>query len=867
MIPVTLSISGFLSYREPIEIDFTSFDLACIAGPNGAGKSSILDAITWSLFGQARQRGEAVINSRSELAEVVFVFQYEDNLYRVQRTNQVGKTGVLEFQIAQRDTGDELGVRDSRLLTPNSLTWKPLTERTMRDTQERIEDILHLDYETFVNAAFFLQGKADQFTQQRPGDRKRILTSILGLEVWEKYRGRAVERRKSIEGQIASLDGRLSEINSELSEEHARKARLKELEDELDRLAKTRQSQQESLKSIEKAIILINEQRKIVDMLAQRLAESQERKSELGSRLVERQTERELYFQTTARAKQIEKAYQGWQDARAELSRWEEIAGRFREHEQRRQEPRTQIEAERARLSQELENLQIQASNVERQASSVPDLQSRISTLQSLIFNLQSRLEERNSIESELMSAQDRLANARAENPRLKAEMEELKDRINQLTETDGALCPLCGQPLSPDDRQRLIAELGAQGAEMGDRYRANRRLLEEADQRVAQLKAQIAELQPLENDLRERTRSLDQLIAQAAQIEAERREWQKAGKPRMEELQRALKEDVFAAEARAQLAQIDADLKEIGYDAASHDAARRSEAEGRAADEEFRQLEKARAAAAPLDRELSTIKYQISNIKSEIDEQESAYTDAAAALAAAEEGAPDLRHAQRDLLDSQERENRLRMDVGAARQKVLVLDDLKERRATLEAERETLARRAGQYKQLETAFGKDGVPALLIEQALPAIEARANEILDHLSGGDMSLRFETQRELKSRDDLKETLDIQIRDRVGARDYEMYSGGEAFRVNFAIRLALSEMLAQRAGARLQTLVIDEGFGSQDEIGRQRLLEAINLVKPDFAKILVITHIGELKDAFPARIEVEKTERGSVVSVM
>ena len=157
-------------------------------------------------------------------------------------------------------------------------------------------------------------------------------------------------------------------------------------------------------------------------------------------------------------------------------------------------------------------------------------------------------------------------------------------------------------------------------------------------------------------------------------------------------------------------------------------------------------------------------------------------------------------------------------------------------------------------------------MPALLIEQALPQIESKANEMLDRLSGGNMTVRFITQAAYKDkrRDDLKETLDIQISDGAGTRDYEMFSGGEAFRVNFAIRLALSEVLAQRAGARLQTLVIDEGFGSQDAQGRQRLIEAINLVRPDFAKILVITHIEELKDAFPNRIEVEKTDRGQRV---
>jgi len=66
---------------------------------------------------------------------------------------------------------------------------------------------------------------------------------------------------------------------------------------------------------------------------------------------------------------------------------------------------------------------------------------------------------------------------------------------------------------------------------------------------------------------------------------------------------------------------------------------------------------------------------------------------------------------------------------------------------------------------------------------------------------------------------------------------------------------------------LQTLVIDEGFGSQDARGRQRLIEAINGVRSNFAKILVITHLEELKDVFPTRIEVEKTERGSTLKII
>ena len=157
----------------------------------------------------------------------------------------------------------------------------------------------------------------------------------------------------------------------------------------------------------------------------------------------------------------------------------------------------------------------------------------------------------------------------------------------------------------------------------------------------------------------------------------------------------------------------------------------------------------------------------------------------------------------------------------------------------------------------------------MLIEQALPELEDQTNAILQRLSNYTMSVNFETQEAYKDtrREDKKETLNIKISDGAATRDYETYSGGEAFRVNFAIRLALSRMLSHRAGARLQTLVIDEGFGNQDAEGRLRLVEAINLVRHDFEKILIITHIEALKDAFPSRIEVSKGPLGSKVEVI
>jgi exonuclease SbcC len=203
---------------------------------------------------------------------------------------------------------------------------------------------------------------------------------------------------------------------------------------------------------------------------------------------------------------------------------------------------------------------------------------------------------------------------------------------------------------------------------------------------------------------------------------------------------------------------------------------------------------------------------------------------------------------------------------VALARQRLNVLDDVRRFRRALQDEKETHLRRVQRLLLLEKSCGRKGVQALLIEHALPEIEESANQLLERLTGGEMSIRFETQRQYKSREGLAETLDIIIADRAGQRPYDNYSGGEQFRINFAIRLALSKLLANRAGARLQTLVIDEGFGSQDPQGRMRLVEAINTVQDDFECILVITHVEELREAFPTRIEVQKELSGSKISV-
>ena len=855
MIPIHLSISGFLSYRDPVELDFTRFDLACISGPNGAGKSALLDAITFALFGQARNRGDALINSHMDVdaAEVEFTFGYEGNVYRVQRIAPRDKGMMLEFQI-QTSEGK----------------WKALTERTMRDTDARIEETLRLDYETFVNASFFLQGKADQFTQQRPADRKRILSSVLGLEIWEEYRSRTTARRKVVEDQIAGLQGRLQEISAELDQEEARKARLAGLASQLSELSKSRAAQEAVLGDLRRRAAAVQQQQALVNTLAGQLERTQAQLAEQRSRLEERSAEQTTFASLIGKAEEIETAYAAWQALREELATLEGVAAKFHGQEMKRGAAAAIIDAEQARLETELSGLNNESENLKALLASKVEQEGELKQITVEIERMEKHLAGRADKENELQDLKKIQSNAHAQNKLLYDEMQVLKDKIKRIRETEGlANCPTCGQPLTEEHRASVIAELTAEGTQKGDKYRANVKSAKDVDKQVEKLGKQLASLSQLDTNFRTSQTKAGELRTRVADVSVVEAGWQEKRAPRLAEIQAALKAENYAAEARADLAEIDAELRATGYDAARHDAARKQELAARPVEAEMRGLEQARAAAKPLDREIKDVIKQIAAQEKEEAAQETAHQQAAKTLEPMQEGLPDLEQSERAMLDTQEKENQVRQAMGAAQQEVAVLDILRSRKAEFEGQREGLAGQVAQFQALERAFGKDGVPAMLIEQALPQIESKANQLLERLSAGSMNIHFVTQQKYKDskRDDLRETLEITISDGAGVRDYEMFSGGEAFRINFAIRLALSEVLAQRAGARLQTLVVDEGFGSQDEAGRQRLVEVISLVRQDFAKILVITHIDSLKEAFPNRIEVEKGPRGSMLRVV
>ena len=335
---------------------------------------------------------------------------------------------------------------------------------------------------------------------------------------------------------------------------------------------------------------------------------------------------------------------------------------------------------------------------------------------------------------------------------------------------------------------------------------------------------------------------------------------------PGLDALVGRMADEDFALAERESLAELRAQRGQLAYEPAEHAEVRETAGALEAYAELARDLRDAEERLPQEQAALAEFTSLAAARRSEAQEAQRRLADIAKQL----EGAPDL-YAGLDAKGGQRRtlEARVAELQGEERLHSLQLEQLATREAELAALQQSqveLQAAKSSYGVLVDAFGRGGIQALLIEAALPELEAQANDLLARLTDHRMTLSLETQRQNR-RGDFSETLEIRIADELGTRSYELFSGGEAFRIDFALRVALAKLLASRAGAPLRTLFIDEGFGTQDPSGRERLVEAIQIIQDEFDLILVVTHIEEMKDAFPVRIDVSKDDTGSSLQVV
>jgi exonuclease SbcC len=899
MIPQKLQIKNFLSYGPTLQtIDFSSYSLICLSGKNGHGKSALLDAITWAVWGQARKLAGAskadqgLLRLGQTQMLVIFDFMFNDKTYRIRREymETYGKPiSVLEFGMI--DDADN---------------FIPLTDKTIRTTQEKIEQTLRLDFDSFSNSAFLRQGSSNEFSKKSPKDRKQILATILGLDQYEVIRKLALDKIKDASSQKMVLTTLQEKRQQELLKTEALTTQLAQLTDQMNNLTATEQNismqQQECTQQRQLHTHHQNAYDNLAFQLQQLTATAAEHKQQIKALLTQwravQKKKRSLpnndLLETTKNniitaITQHQKLFQeNLEQQRMLLDLTQQINTIEQQHKNEINNKNHTLLLEIERLHTEQKNyhktmcatqaqikqLTAQGNDITAQINATQQDLSHIITTAEAIAAQESHLEKRKAIYQQWVSLGNWINN----------ELHNLANKQKMVHEDDPS-CPLCEQNLSASRRRFLKLNFEKQESFFSHRLKRLKRIIpalkelliaqhahitkdKERLQHATMLTTKITELNATQIKI---NTHIAELTAQCTQLTTTINSSDSIIKQKQHESTQLLSspliiEDTKYHELLNKKQLIEQTLQQHVYDENDY---KKDQEQLKIIQDQLNEYETLKQSIAlqenrkqDIQKTCTTLK-KINSEMQALENKRVACGDLAAQLQLLQTKEKELTAEQNKLKHTKEL---LLQTKGSIENQQRHLQQIQHE---FTQEQTTIAQLdivIDDYQSIATATGKDGIQALLIEEAIPEIEQEANYLLSRLTNNQAHIFIESLRDLK-KGGSKETLDINISDQAGIRPYELFSGGEAFRIDFALRIAISKLLARRAGTALQTLIIDEGFGSQDEEGLSHIMDALHKIQDDFSKIIIVSHLPTMKDQFPVHFFVEKGVQGSTITVI
>ena len=856
MIPLRLSLENFLCYREGVPtLDFTGIHVACLCGPNGHGKSALLDSITWCLWGRARGKThDDLISYGADQCRVELDFMARDTHYRAVRTHARGggrrRQGVSDLQL--------------QVLGPGGA--QPITGNHIRETQAKIDQTIGMDYETFTNSAFLLQGRADEFSNKTPADRKAVLAKILGLEIYDRLQSRARDKLELTRTTAAAMEGSLGQMRSQVERIGDLSEELTAVEEDLSRLGQQLEEQRLETNTLRNKVTELERTRHRLEELERQIQTLNQEITQLDY-ATELARGRAVQYQDLLRqAETIKEGAEKLEQARQRFEILEAVRQTYDKLNQEKAQLVRVIDNSRTRLEAQAEHLR---HRVEVELAPKAGMESDLVGQQA---ETRGRLEALEQEERAIVIQREnhstlstRIGEAKSVADRYNAEGQELRAKLELLNRTDNRepVCPLCQTPLGEDGCGRLAETYQVDIAEKRRLYRLNAVQLQKLETDQSGLGQTLTRRETALGQSRRQTElRLNELERGIKDAQLSQKDLEQ-GQAQLTTMLASLASEDFASAEHTEFVQLDKKIKALDYDDVARTDAYFRVQELQPFLERFRQLSDAEASLPREEESAAQTQEMLHRRQRELmGLEEQRKIDEAGVF-----GLPQWEACLRRAEETQKGQEVQQQEAVAQRGNLV---GQLERARVLEREIVEGSARLSEllvdqdiYQELVAAFGRQGVQAMLVETVVPRLEDEANLLLGRMTDNRMHLQLETQRERRTgRGDPIETLEIRVSDELGPRSYEMYSGGEAFRINLALRIALSKVLAQRMGVPLPTLFIDEGFGTQDAAGRERILDVIGAIQDDFDKIIIITHLDELKDVFPVRIEVQKADRGS-----
>ncbi|MFA5889471.1 MAG: SMC family ATPase [Actinomycetota bacterium] len=847
MRPVLLDLAGFTSFRERQELNFEGLDLFAISGPTGSGKSSILDAITYALYGRVervgREVGQLVSQGRAKMS-VGFVFSVGDDRYRITRATPAsgGSTKVLLEQLRDGewvqagDGADRVGLVNAR-----------------------IQDLVGLDYDGFTRSVLLPQGKFAEFLVGEASKRREILTELLGLRLFRDMAQRAGTIARDADQQATAHSSLIEREYEGVDDEaltaaceraDAARAREESIEKASERVADIADRWEHERRAHEKVRVCVGE----LDRVAEQLDTSAVVISRASSRL----DEAAPVLGRLARAHQA--AGEAAEAASAARARAEEESGGMRALAAARGAAET-LSASRARMQGAQ---RARATAVDR----IPALDRAVAAAaQEVARATDARAVAETAIEEAhaVLDAARRADLAAA-----------LCDGLHP-----GDACPVCGGTLehlpSPEAALTLA---GAQAADKSAAAKlksaeggvvAAERALRDAERNRADLDAEIAQIdremmsladvnatassalapilgEPLPEDpvgaVEERIEILD--AASALETQAKETLATAAGRLTDADRRHAAIEAEVLAERAAMLARDPGAV-----------LARAGELGAAVADPEPAPMGAADLAiwARDVVARARIVREGLGDVAAQAERSRAALcAEAEAAAAGLVQATGSVEGIARALAAE------VRKAAGDAATAQAHADSVRRRLATrneMAQDVERLGARAQAFQALATELRADRLIAFLQNEALQVLCGAGTAHLAALSDG--------RYRLVSEDDEFHVVDVwNGEDR---RSVKTLSGGETFLASLALALALSEhvqALSMLQTARLDSLFLDEGFGTLDSESLEQVVQAIEQIGGTGRTVGVITHISDLAERLPSRIIIEKSPQGSRV---
>jgi len=904
MIPLKLQLRNFISYGPKAQtIDFEPYNLICLIGKNGHGKSALLDALTWVIWGQARKVGgsskadEGLLRLGETNMMVCLDFTCNKVTYRIRREfSLIGRKpySILEFGILDQSAPGEAG------------QLRPLTDKTIRATQEKIDTIIGLNYESFINSAFLRQGQSNEFSKKTPKERKDILGSILGLDKFEKLKKISQDKNKEALNKKEYSQRTKEQLIKSLEQKSNIVFQLNQVAEFLETISEKDLSLKTSLQNIKTELAAISTKKTIISQLQFETTQLNLSINDLTIQALDNFKQRQEVFRKKkelSHIKDVDQKYNILLQKRKELQALsnekfslKELLLNKKEEERIFIEKLTESFSKRTEKNKLLEQeYQTNLKNINHRIKEHLETDTK---LQHEFFQLKNNIEllskkqdlnlvDIETIENQLTRRKDYFHKYAAQIKVIEQELNSLLNKQDLIQTDDDPSCPLCKQSITEKHKRQLIQDSLNRSYQLNHKLRRYKILTNalkiaildqeqvvhllkknSEEQKILNIKIEECKKQLVktEQDIHDRKAKIlvcqeeDKKLNDAISfIQAE-------SLSLIKELQDQIGNNPDLNALKQEVSAINNVLKEIDIKLQEEATIHKQILEIEELKQKYSELINALALQEQRKTHIKQFCLQAKKLKAIKKEKMAELANLVPLIQHEQKFISEEtiinQHLQKILAEKEAymlKKGSLEQQLSVIKQKETELVDQKKLITEFEQSSED-------YKAISLALGKDGIQALLIEDAIPEIEHEANVLLTRLTDNQSHLSIESVRDLKT-GGTKETLDIKISDPVGVRAYELFSGGEAFRIDFALRIAISKLLARRAGTSLETLIIDEGFGSQDEEGLSSIMEVIYKIQNDFEKVIIVSHLTSMKEQFPINFLVHKGPQGSQIKVI